>query len=34
MKEEQNKNQTSRRIECAPKVYGSRQMAEEAIHSA
>ena len=34
MKEEQNKNQTSRQIECAPKVYGSRQMAEEAIHSA
>ena len=34
MKEEQNENQTSRQMEGALKVYGSRQMAEEAIHSA
>ena len=34
MKEEQNGNQTSRQMERALKVYGSRQMAEEAIHSA
>ena len=31
MKEEQNENQTSRQMEGALKVYGSRQMAEEAI---
>ena len=29
MKEEQNENQTSRHMEGALKVYGSRQMAEE-----
>ena len=34
MKEEQNENQTSRQMEGALKVYGSCQMAEEAIHSA
>ena len=34
MKEEQNENQTSRQIEGALKLHGSRQMAEEAIHSA
>ena len=34
VKEEQNENQTSRQIEGALKVYGSHQMAEEAIHSA
>ena len=34
MKEEQNENQTSRQMEGALKVYGSHQMAEEAIHSA
>ena len=33
MKEEQNENQTSRQMEGALKVYGSRQMAEEGIHS-
>ena len=33
MKEEQKENQTSRQREGAQKVYGSRQMAEEAIHS-
>ena len=31
MKEEQNENQTSRQMKGALKVYGSRQMAEEAI---
>ena len=30
MREEQNENQTSREMEGALKVYGSRQMAEEA----
>ena len=34
MKEEHNENQTSRQMEGALKVYKSRQMAEEAIHSA
>ena len=34
MKQEQNENQTSRQMEGAVKVYGSRQMAEEAIYSA
>ena len=34
MKEEQSENQTSRQMEGALKVYGSHQMAEEAIHSA
>ena len=34
VKEEQNENQTRRQMEGALKVYGSRQMAEEAIHSA
>ena len=34
MKHKQNENQTSRQIEGAVKVYGSRQMAEEAIYSA
>ena len=34
MKEEQNENQTSRQMEGALMVYGSRQLAEEAIHSA
>ena len=33
-KEEQNENQTSRQMEGALKVYGSHQMAEEAIHYA
>ena len=33
MKEEQTKNQTSRQMEGALKIYRSRQMAEEAIHS-
>ena len=31
VKEEQNEDQTSRQMEGAQKVYGSRQMAEEAI---
>ena len=34
MKQEQNENQTSRQMKGAVKVYGSRQMAEEAIYSA
>ena len=34
MKQEQNENQTSRQMEGAVKVYGSLQMAEEAIYSA
>ena len=34
MKEEHNENQTSRQMEGALQVYGSCQMAEEAIHSA
>ena len=34
IKEEKNENQTSRQMEGALKVYGSRQMAEEAVHSA
>ena len=34
MKEVQNENQTSRQMEGSLKVYGSHQMAEEAIHSA
>ena len=34
MKEEHNENHTSRQMEGALKVYGSCQMAEEAIHSA
>ena len=34
MKQEQNEHQTSRQMEGAVKVYGSRQMAEEAIYSA
>ena len=34
MKQEQNENQTSRQMEGAVKVYGSRQMAEDAIYSA
>ena len=34
MKAEQNENQTSRQMAGALKLYGSRQMAEEAIHSA
>ena len=34
MKQEQHQNQTSRQIEGAVKVYGSLQMAEEAIYSA
>ena len=34
MKEEQNENQTSRQMEGALKVYGSCQMAEEAMNSA
>ena len=33
-KEEQNENQTSRQMEGALRVYGSRQMAEEVIHYA
>ena len=31
VREEQNENQKSREMECTLKVYGSRQMAEEAI---
>ena len=34
MKQEQNENQTSRQMEGAVKLYGSRQMAEEAIYLA
>ena len=34
MKQEQNENQSSRQMEGALKVYGSRQMAEKAINSA
>ena len=34
MKQEKNENPTSRQMEGAVKVYGSRQMAEEAIYSA
>ena len=34
VKEEQNENQTSRQMEGALMVYGSRQMTEEAIHYA
>ena len=34
MKEEQNEDQTSRQMEGALKVYGSRQRADKAIHSA
>ena len=34
MKQEHNGNPTSRQMEGALKVYGSRQMAEEAINSA
>ena len=34
MKQEQNENQTSRRMEGGVKIYGSLQMAEEAIYSA
>ena len=34
VKEKQNENQTSRQMEGALKVYGSHQMAEQAIHSA
>ena len=34
MKQEQHDNETSRQMEGAVKVYGSRQMAEEAIYLA
>ena len=34
VKDKQNENRTSRQMEGALKVYGSHQMAEEAIHSA